>query len=238
MRVPAAPAGSARSFRPPGGRSSLNHSASVPRRRLTEVVARHNRPGRVGVGSRCAVLRRDACRARIALWLPRRVRRSARHGAASPESRPPMTALDSSGQPIPVSGQPVTPSQYGLESSPWRRPAHAPHGACGLSAAPLPGTRRRGRARGTAAAVLHGHHRPAVPLVHRHRVPAGQPAARRRRDTRRDPPGRGARTAAGHEAGALAPVGSSRRPAGTGGWSDGASVEPGCWSKAADSPSG
>jgi hypothetical protein len=59
--------------------------------------------------------------------------------APSPEGRPRMTALDSSGQPIPVAGQPLTPSQYGLESSPWRRPAHAPHGVCTLSAAPLPG---------------------------------------------------------------------------------------------------
>ncbi len=59
--------------------------------------------------------------------------------APSPESRPRMTALDSNGQPIPVAGQPVTPSQYGLESSSWRRPARPPHGTCRLVAAPLPG---------------------------------------------------------------------------------------------------
>ena len=55
------------------------------------------------------------------------------------EHPPRLTPLAVNGQPIAQPGPLPTPSAYGLQSKPWRRPAHAPRGVCAMSATPLPG---------------------------------------------------------------------------------------------------
>ncbi len=60
-------------------------------------------------------------------------------GGSAAERRPLLTALSATGAPIAGLAPTTTPAGYYLQSRAWRRPGHAPHGACAISATPLPG---------------------------------------------------------------------------------------------------
>ncbi len=60
-------------------------------------------------------------------------------GGSAAERRPRLTPLSAAGQPIAGLPATTTPAGYYLQSGAWRRPGHAPHGACAISATPLPG---------------------------------------------------------------------------------------------------
>jgi hypothetical protein len=56
--------------------------------------------------------------------------------------RPALTPFGANGLPL-AEASPPSPTTYGLASKAWRRPAHAPSGACAISATPLPGLAAR-----------------------------------------------------------------------------------------------
>ncbi len=60
-------------------------------------------------------------------------------GGSANERRPLLTPLSSGGQPVAGLAPTTTPAGYYLQSRAWRRPGHAPKGACAISASPLPG---------------------------------------------------------------------------------------------------
>lgn len=60
-------------------------------------------------------------------------------GGSAAEHRPLLTPLSAGGQPVTGLPPTSTPAGYFLQSRAWRRPGHAPRGACAISATPLPG---------------------------------------------------------------------------------------------------
>ncbi len=60
-------------------------------------------------------------------------------GDAPPGEHRTLTPLAAGGQAIAGLPPSSTPAGYGLQSHAWQRPAHPPHGPCGLSATSLPG---------------------------------------------------------------------------------------------------
>jgi hypothetical protein len=56
---------------------------------------------------------------------------------------PPITPLNSAGQPIPQPEPRSTPSGYGLPTSFWKSPSHPPAGPCEITSTPLPGLQAR-----------------------------------------------------------------------------------------------